>query len=117
MMPAARALAFAAALLVASGPAYAQDVPKSEIEAFVAQVKSCWNLSPEEADSGKTVKIRVSLNVDGTIASTEIVEPDQSILGQHLAAGAVRALQRCAPYSFSVESYEVWKTIEVDLRP
>lgn len=116
MTTVARALVFAAALLVASGPAYAHDVAKAEIDAFVAQVKSCWNVSPEEAKSGKTVKLRVSLNVDGTIASTEIIEPDQSTLGQRLAAGAVRALQRCAPYSFSVESYEVWKTIEVDLR-
>ena len=112
----ARALVFAAALLVASGPTYAQDVAKAEIDAFVARVKSCWNLTPEEAESGKSVKIRVSLNVDGTLATTEIVDADTSTLGQRLAAGAVRAMQRCAPYSFSVESYEVWKTIEVDLR-
>ena len=103
--------------LLASVPATAQEVSWAEIDGFLTQVKSCWSLSPDDIASGKTVSVRMALTPAGEIENIEIIDPDKSLAGQRLAAGAIRALERCAPYSFSAESYESWKTLEIDLHP
>ncbi len=103
--------------LLASGPATAQEISRAEIDGFLTQVKSCWSLSPDDIASGKTVSVRMALTPAGEIENIEIIHPDKSLAGQSLAAGAIRALERCAPYSFSAESYESWKTLEIDLHP
>jgi len=103
--------------LLASVPVFAQEVSQAEIDGFLTQVKSCWSLSPDDLASGKTATVRVALTRAGEIENIEIINPDKSAAGRRIAAGAVRALERCAPYSFSAESYESWKTLEIDLHP
>ncbi|MET0436349.1 MAG: hypothetical protein ABW043_02520 [Devosia sp.] len=117
-MMVSRALAapLIAALLV-TGPALSQDINQAEIEGFVQQVKSCWALTPEDAASGLSAKIRVELDPTGAVLTTEIIDADKSQTGRRIATGAIRALERCAPYSFSAETYEQWKTLEIELQP
>jgi len=103
--------------LAAVGPVTAEDVTQEELQAFVQQVKSCWALTPEDVASGLSVKVRLNLDVQGNVSDIELLTPYKSVTGQRIATGAVRALQRCAPYSFSAESYESWKTLEIDLQP
>lgn len=107
---------FLAALIV-GGPVLAQDISQAEIEGFVQQVKSCWALTPEDAASGLSAKIRVELDAAGAVLTTEIIDADKSQAGRRIATGAIRALERCAPYSFSAETYEQWKTLEIELQP
>jgi hypothetical protein len=105
-----------AVLLVAS-PALAQGISQGEIEGFVQQVKSCWAPTPEDVASGLSARIHVELDPAGAVLSTEIIDADKSQAGRRIATGAIRALERCAPYSFSAESYEQWKTLEIELQP
>ncbi|KKB76028.1 hypothetical protein VW35_20080 [Devosia soli] len=97
--------------------AEAQEVSQVELEAFVEQVKSCWTIAPADIGSGRSVKLRVALALDGAVTDASVIDPDKSEAAQRLATGAIRAVERCAPYSFSAESYDVWKTLEVDLQP
>lgn len=105
-----------AALLVVS-PVLAQDVSQAELDGFLQQVKTCWTLTPEDAASGHSVKIRMELDPAGDILTTEIIDANKSEAGRRIATGAIRALERCAPYSFSAQSYELWKTLEIELQP
>lgn len=96
---------------------YAQDVTQAELSSFVEKLKSCWTIAPDDVGSGRTVTLRVTLTPDGAVEQAEIVDPDKSAAGRRLAAGAIRAVERCAPYSFSAESFEQWKKLEIDLQP
>lgn len=108
--------ALAIAALLVPG-AKAQEIDRNEIEAFVAQVRSCWSLPPADVGSRQTIKLRLSLAPDGSVTETAVVDPEKSEAGRRLAASAIRAVERCAPYSFSAETYEAWKTLEIDLQP
>ncbi|MBO9589859.1 hypothetical protein [Devosia sp.] len=105
------------AVLFAASPVQAQEVSQAEIGGFLQQVKSCWALTPDDAASGLSVKIRMELDPAGAILRTEIIDANKSAAGRHIATGAIRALERCAPYSFSAETYEQWKTLEIELQP
>jgi len=108
--------ALAIAALFTSG-AEAQDVSQAEIKAFVDRLVSCWSIAPEDLGSGRTVTLRVSLEKDGSVSKAEAVNQDKSVAGRRVAAAAIRAVEQCAPYSFPAESYEAWKTLEIDLQP
>lgn len=102
--------------LLMAGPAQAQ-IDQSEISDFVSKVKTCWNLTPDDLASGLSVKLRVELTESGALDSVEVLEADKSVAGKRIAMGAVRALELCAPYSFSAETYDQWQTIDITLQP
>jgi len=109
------ALLFAA--VVELSPAPVQAVSQAEVDGFVERVKSCWTILPEDLNSGLSVTLLVSLDRDGSVTGTEIVEVFESEIGQRLARSAIRAIVQCAPYSFSTDTYEQWKQLEITLQP
>ncbi|WP_332700565.1 hypothetical protein [Devosia sp.] len=111
----AMALIFAA--VAAQAPAPNQRVSQAEIERFVWQVKSCWNILPDDINSGLSVTLLIDLNRDGSVTGNEIGEAVESAAGLRIARAAVRAVEQCAPYTFSAETYHEWKHLELELRP
>ena len=87
---------------------------------FRERVSSCSTL-PAGMDAREKVslKVRVSLNPDGTLASPpRPLEPVVSWQQQALMQSASDALQRCQPYTMlPVEKYKQWKTLDLVIVP
>ena len=70
-------------------------------------------------DTGVTVTVRIQFNKDGSLSA----EPRLMNQGSHpafqaAAESALRAVRRCAPYTFMPPAkYEGWKDIIVDFDP
>ncbi|HWV21548.1 MAG TPA: hypothetical protein VN036_11000, partial [Devosia sp.] len=92
---------------------------QSAIDGLVARIKNCWNLLPSDFNSGMNVTLRVSMNQDGSVNGTpQIVSADQTPAGQAIARAAQRAVVQCGPYTMlSADSFNEWRSIEVELRP
>lgn len=92
---------------------------QSAIDGLVARIKNCWNLLPSDFNSGMNVTLRVSMNQDGSVNGTpQIVSSDSTPAGQAIARAAQRAVVQCGPYSMlSADSFNEWRSIEVELRP
>ena len=91
-------------------------------DAIRSQVQSCW-LVPAGAPEAENlvVRLRISLNPDGSLSRPpEIV--DQGRLGQSdyyrvAAESARRAVQKCSPLKLPVDSYDLWRDIELTFDP
>jgi len=91
-------------------------------DAIRSQVQSCW-LVPAGAPDAEdlVVRLKISLNPDGTLSRPpEII--DQGRLGQSdyyrvAAESARRAVQKCSPLKLPVESYDIWRDIEMTFDP
>ncbi|KRA98090.1 hypothetical protein ASD83_13630 [Devosia sp. Root685] len=92
---------------------------QSAIDGLVGRIKNCWNLLPSDFNSGMNVTLRVSMNQDGSVNGTpQIVSADQTPAGQAIARAAQRAVVQCGPYTMlSADSFNEWRSIEVELRP
>ena len=87
---------------------------------FRERVSLCSKL-PEGVDPGDkvSIKIRVSFNRDGTLASPpRLLVPAPSPKQQALLASAVNALETCQPFTMlPPEKYKQWKTMVFDIMP
>jgi hypothetical protein len=87
---------------------------------FRERVGSC-SKKPEGVESGDkvTIKIRISFNHDGTVASPpRLLVPAPSAKQQALMDSAVDALERCQPFTMlPPEKYKQWKTMQVYVTP
>ncbi len=87
---------------------------------FRQRVSMCSKL-PEgvTSDDKVTIKIRVSFNRDGTLASTpRLLVPAPSSKQRALMDSAIDALQRCQPYDMlPADKYKQWKTMVLDIYP
>ena len=92
-------------------------VSQAEIDGFVRQVKSCWNLPPDDIGSGLGVTLQIELDRDGAVIDSAIAEAAQSEIGQRIARSALRAVVQCAPYTFSPDSYAHWRQLRIVLQP
>jgi outer membrane biosynthesis protein TonB len=93
---------------------------QSEIDALRARIQQCWNPPAGLADARDlVVVVRIRFNQDGSLSA----DPTLSNSGSHptfqvAAESALRAVRRCAPYSFMpVTKYDVWKDVEVTFDP
>jgi len=93
---------------------------QSEIDALRARIQQCWNPPAGLADARDLiVVVRIRFNQDGSLSA----DPTLSNSGSHptfqvAAESALRAVRRCAPYSFMpVAKYDVWKDVEVTFDP
>jgi hypothetical protein len=93
---------------------------QSEIDALRARIQQCWNPPAGLADARDLiVVVRIRFNQDGSLSA----DPTLSNSGSHptfqvAAESALRAVRRCAPYSFMpVTKYDVWKDVEVTFDP
>ena len=91
-------------------------------DAIRSQVQACWLVpagAPEAEDL--VVRLRISLNPDGSLSRPpEIV--DQGKIGQSdyyrvAAESARRAVQKCSPLKLPVDSYDIWRDIELTFDP
>jgi len=87
---------------------------------FRERVSACSKV-PEEVghDPKVTIRIRLSLNRDGTVASPpRLLVPAPSGKQQALMASAVDALERCQPFTMlPPEKYQQWKTMVFFVTP
>jgi outer membrane biosynthesis protein TonB len=98
----------------------AASLSQSEIDALRARIQQCWNPPAGLADARDLiVVVRIRFNQDGSLSA----EPTLSNSGSHptfqiAAESALRAVRRCAPYSFMpIAKYDVWKDVEVTFDP
>ena len=85
-----------------------------------ARIQQCWNPPAGLADARDLiVVVRIRFNTDGSLSA----DPTLSNSGSHptfqvAAESALRAVRRCAPYSFMpIAKYDVWKDVEVTFDP
>jgi colicin import membrane protein len=98
----------------------APQLSQNEIDALRARIQQCWNPPAGQADARDlTVLVRIQFNPDGSLATDPRLLTRPSPGYQQVAAeSALRAIRRCAPYSFMPPAkYEAWKDIEVNFDP
>jgi hypothetical protein len=87
---------------------------------FRERVSSCSSI-PAGMDVGDkiSVTLRVSLNRDGTLATTpQALSPIASPKARALMEGAIDALQKCQPYTMlPPDRYKDWKSIDLTFFP
>jgi Protein of unknown function (DUF2939) len=79
-------------------------------------IQKCWN--PPSGRPAPAVRVRVLLNLDGTLSGNPIVmnsEPNSAF--RAAADEAVRAIRQCQPYQMPPASFEAWKDVEVRFDP
>jgi colicin import membrane protein len=98
----------------------AASLSQSEIDALRARIQQCWSPPVGLADARDlAVVVRIQFNRDGSLTR----DPTISNHGSHpmfqiAAESALRAVRRCAPYSFMPPAkYDIWKDVEVTFDP
>jgi colicin import membrane protein len=98
----------------------APTLSQSEIDALRARIQECWNPPAGAADARDlAVLVRIQFNQDGSLAGEPRLITRVSAGYQQIAAeSAIRAVRRCAPYTFMpAAKYESWKDVEVNFDP
>ena len=96
----------------------------SEEDALRVQMRRCWSvpagaINPEEL----IVTFRIYFNEDGSLArAPELIENGpfslrSSTFYRSAAESALRALQRCAPFTLPTGKYDVWQETEMTFDP
>jgi colicin import membrane protein len=92
----------------------------NELAALRARLQECWTVPVGVADARDLqIQVRIQFRKDGSLAA----EPALLNRGHHpafqvAAESALRAVKKCAPYSFMpVAKYEAWKDVEVTFDP
>ena len=84
---------------------------RSRLELLLnSQIRKCWFLSPEMEDSGHTVRMRIWLREDGSLARRPELLASNSKLGQDrryrsMVDSARRAVLNCAPFEIPEELF------------
>jgi len=101
---------FAAPPVDTNAPGYDWTVPFRERVGMCSRVPQVV-----EPDDKVTIKIRISFNRDGTLASPpRLLVPAPSAKQRALLESAVNALETCQPFTMlPPEKYKQWKTMEV----
>ncbi len=96
----------------------AADTPRltgEEIAGLREAVLRCWTPPQPQAGSSAAVKVRFRLTPSGELDGTpQVVEAADGASGQVLGQSAIRAVQRCAPYSLPKAKYEAWREIVIN---
>jgi len=97
------------------------DLQISYISAVKFRVQNCWNIDAGiKGIQNIVVRITVSLFETGYVKSIDILnsgEYNNSNEFNVVADSARRAIVSCAPYKFSIERYNYWKTINFNFYP
>jgi hypothetical protein len=85
---------------------------------LVQQLDRCWHPAP----GLPAVKVRLELNLDGTLVRAPVIVPDQSSDAgsapfKAAAQDALRAVRTCAPYRLPAAQYDEWKVLEIGFAP
>jgi hypothetical protein len=90
------------------------------VDALMSRLAQCWDVPAEIRKTRElAVSIRIDLKSDGSLAAPPVViNRGQNPLFAKAAESAVRAVRKCAPYTFlPAASYNQWKDIIVDFDP
>jgi colicin import membrane protein len=107
-----------AALGTQSG--FAMRLSQDEMDALRARLQQCWSPPVGTVDGRDiTVLVRIRFNQDGSLsAPPALASRGSGTAFQAAADAALRAVVRCAPYSFMPPAkYEAWKDVEVNFDP
>ena len=89
-------------------------------DAIKAQIFKCWNIPIGlPYNENLTVRIKIKLNPDGSLVSSEIVDQARmNTAGQTyykiLAESALRAVKLCNPLKVPSTGYEKWKEMQLN---
>jgi hypothetical protein len=92
----------------------------SEQDAIKTQIFKCWNIPIGlPYNENLLVRIRLKLNIDGSVISSEIVDAGRmNTPGQNyykiLAESALRAVKLCNPLKVPSKNYEKWKDMQLN---
>ncbi|MBN8919203.1 MAG: TonB C-terminal domain-containing protein [Rhizobiales bacterium] len=98
----------------------AAKLSQNEIDALRARIQQCWNPPAGAAEARDlVVQVRILFQPDGSLAADpRLISRTSSSYQQIAAESALRAIRRCAPYSFMpAAKYEAWKDVEVTFDP
>ena len=96
-----------------------QALSATAISAFVQRIKECWVIPPGAREGNITVKIRIQINQDGTIAGNpQVMNGPGDFLFETTARSTVAAIMQCQNYDFlPPEQYDVWKDLVLNFNP
>ena len=99
----------------------AAQLSTSEIDVIKQQLRECWNIPVGARDAQNLVpEFRVTMNADGTVRATQLLNPDPSnSFFQAAADSANRALlnPRCQPLKLPPDKYDQWQTFTINFDP
>lgn len=96
-----------------------QALSATTISAFVQRIRECWVIPPGAREGNITVKVRIQMNPDGSIAGNpEVMNATGDFLFETTARSTVAAILSCQNYDFlPQEQYEVWKDLVLNFNP
>lgn len=103
-------------------PRVASALQQSEMERLIQQqMARCWRVEPgaQQAED-LIIKIRVTLNPDGSLRSAEILDVDRMFGDAYFrsaAENARRAILTCSPFELPVKQYDVWQAMTLRFNP
>jgi outer membrane biosynthesis protein TonB len=96
-----------------------QALSATTISAFVQRIRECWVIPPGAREGNITVKVRIQMNPDGSIAGNpEVMNGPGDFLFDTTARSTVAAILGCQNYDFlPQEQYDVWKDLVLNFNP
>lgn len=91
----------------------------SDISQFIARIRECWIISPEAREKNITVRVRIILNLDGSVVGTpQVLNGPGDLLFETSARSAVAAILGCQKYDFlPPAAYETWRDMILNFNP
>jgi outer membrane biosynthesis protein TonB len=89
------------------------------IAAFVQRIRECWVIPPGAREANITVKVRIQMKEDGSIAGEPVVmNGPGDFLFDTTARSTVAAILGCQNYDFlPKDKYDVWKDLVLNFNP
>lgn len=96
-----------------------QTLSATTIAAFVQKIRECWVIPPGAREANITVKVRIQLNEDGSVAGQpEIMNGPGDFLFDTTARSTVAAILGCQNYDFlPKDQFDVWKDLVLNFNP
>jgi colicin import membrane protein len=96
-----------------------QTLSATTIAAFVQKIRECWVIPPGAREANITVKVRIQLNEDGSVAGEPaIMNGPGDFLFDTTARSTVAAILGCQNYDFlPKDQYDVWKDLGLNFNP
>lgn len=94
-------------------PAAGAALTHGDMERSASMVSKCWDVPVDEIDPrDSAVRLKLSMNRDGTVQRLEVLDPEKladSPSFRALAESAVKAIMKCMPLNLPADKYDQWK--------
>jgi outer membrane biosynthesis protein TonB len=96
-----------------------QALSATTISAFAQRIRECWVIPPGAREGNITVKVRIQMNPDGSVAGDpQVMNGPGDFLFDTTARSTVAAILGCQNYDFlPPEQYDVWKDLVLNFNP